>query len=195
MTLHPGGAGRARWAEATRAAPAFDVTLLAVAGALEQDAALALRAHELASIVPLSAGTQRADAALLVLLLLVSVARGSTRLGTRDGGAAELTGLLRELGDVLGTDQRARVKALGQRLGDPAVAGALAPLVVPAGEPGPIVAFGDHLYPQRLFDTEGRIAAAVGERLRPPPPGGAERAAKEGLALERALRDVLAAPP
>lgn len=200
MTLHPGGAGHARWAAAQGAAPAFDVALLAVAGALEQDAALALRAHELASIAPQLPLVERRDVALLVLLLLVSVARGSTRLGVHDGGAGELVGLLRELDGVLGAEQRARVKAFAQRLGDPAVAATLAPLLVSAGESGPVVSFGGHLYPQRLFETEGRIATAVGERLRARLPGDAgvmdaERAAKSELALDRALRDVLAAPP
>ena len=200
MTLHPGGAGRARWADAQGAPPAFDATLLAVASALDQDTALALRAHELASIAPVVTGMERRDVALLALALLVSVARGSTRLGVRGSGAAELVTILREAGDALGSDQRARVTALAQRLGDPAALGALAPLLVAAGETGPIVAFGEHLYPQRLFETEGRIASAVVERLQPAigvgtmPPDG-ERLPTDGRKLERALRDVLAAPP
>jgi hypothetical protein len=143
---------------------------------------------------------ERRDVAVLVLALLVNVARGSTRLGVRGSGAAELVSILREAGDALGGDQRARVTALAQSLGDPTALAALTPLLVSAGEPGPIVAFGEHLYPQRLFETEGRIASAVVERLRPTPSAGTglgddERVASQGRKLERALRDVLAAPP
>jgi hypothetical protein len=160
----PGWRGAGALGSAQGAAPAFDVTLLAVASALEQDAALALRAHELSSIAPMVTGVERRDVAVLVLALLVNVARGSTRLGVRGSGAAELVSILREAGDALGGDQRARVTALAQSLGDPTALAALTPLLVSAGEPGPIVAFGEHLYPQRLFETEGRIASAVVER-------------------------------
>lgn len=192
MTLHAGGAGRARWAVAEGAAPPFDVTLLAVAAALEQDATVALRAHELGSIASDLPGVERRDVALIVLLLLASVARGSTRLGVRGAGAAELVDMLHELSEVLGPEPRKRLVDLAQRLADPATLPAFAPLFVAAGAPGPIVAFGDHLYPQRLFETEGRIAATVVERFRATSEVDAEKAE---VPLERALRDVLAAPP
>ncbi|MCB9628494.1 MAG: exodeoxyribonuclease V subunit alpha [Sandaracinaceae bacterium] len=201
MSLHPGGAGNARWAASQKVAPPFDATLLAVADALELDRALALRAQELAALVPGADAPTRSDLALLVLALLVACERGSTRLGVRGPAAVELSALLDEMQrGGLGAERALRVSACAESVlsaGDGADARSpFHPVVVGARDRGPLVASGDYLYPQRLFVTEGRIAQAVAARMSvgAAAEAAAAQRAREAAACERALRDVLAAP-
>ncbi|MCB9662187.1 MAG: exodeoxyribonuclease V subunit alpha [Sandaracinaceae bacterium] len=202
MSLHPGGAGHARWARAHAAAPPFDAPLLQVCDALELDRALALRAHEL-SALPAELDPSARDAlAVLVLALLVAQERGSTRLGIHGRAATELSALLDEMQEGgLGQTRGARVRELAAQVvaGRGGEGGAFAPAVVGPESSGPLVVAGDYLYVQRLFAIEGRIAASVAARL--PHEGGSDAgrsaavpSALDEVRLERALRDVIAAP-
>lgn len=134
----------------------------------------------------LSDGERRAWA-LLVIASLENQRAGSTRLplplpasegaskGTGDA-AAPLDALLESLG--VGPTDRAATSALAARLRSTP---ALAPLIGEPGDYKPFILDGRHLYHQRVFLLERRLAELLAHRLRQPV------AALSGAELERAL--------
>ncbi len=150
-------------------------------------------AWELACWQPGLSPTERQALLLLILLGLVQVRQGSTRIALRGqkGGELRLDFARRVLGKVQPVDDLPKLDpsaaaTLMQELID---SGKVGTLVGTPGDFKPLVVAGNHLYLQKMLHLENQFAAALGRRLDSVVSGWSDRA------VEEALNDVLARPP
>ncbi|HEV8629654.1 MAG TPA: hypothetical protein VGV61_05000, partial [Thermoanaerobaculia bacterium] len=170
--------------------------LVEAAGAQDLGPELVHMAWELARLAmpaPADASAPEERALLLVALALLAAQRdGSTRVPlAAAGGSAPLERLLVDLGAT--PSDRTAVDGLLAR----AAAGdaRLRPLFGGAGDYRPLLRVGDHLYAQRLWELERRVAARLRELL-PAPATNAPAAVSAALAdvRERPARDAAGRP-
>jgi exodeoxyribonuclease V alpha subunit len=177
--------------------PGLPADLLAAAELQDLGEEVLHLAAEVAALGSPRGGAPSRPLLLLALAALAAERAGSTRVPL---AGATLGPFLRDLG-ATPEDLRAVEALLGDvRRGAPA---GLSRVIGRAGEYRPLVLAGEHLYTQRAWHLEGRVAANLRALLTglagTPVAGGedplAATGAPRGEAVDAALADVLARPP
>lgn len=130
---------------------------------------------------------------LLILLALVQVGQGSTRVALRGQGGEQLRGdfARRLLARVRPVDELSKLdpSAAASQILELIDSGRAGALVGTVDDYKPLVIAGDHLYLQKMLHLENGFAKAVRQKLDGCVPSWSERE------IEHALNDVLAHPP
>ena len=189
MPLDPSGTARAQIEGALASAPprSFPAELGEAARRAELEVTDAAVAWEIAALAVGLSERERRALALILLAVLVSESRGSTR--TAVSGSADVAELLSTFGASPG-DRRVAGELLAVARGPGGDIARRASIATVLGAPGafvPLVLDRDHLYSQRMHALETRAARLLAARVPSPAPAPDAR-------VEAALADLVARP-